>query len=68
MHVVLIITIFEKICIGYLAVKRSVRIGKYFPRSQKRSVAEGRGSFLRPRETFPYTDRPNRQIIGLFFF
>ena len=37
-----------------------VRIEKYFSRSKKRPEAEGRGTFLRPREIFPYTDRPYR--------
>ena len=35
-----------------------VRMGIYFPRSQKRLEAEGRGMFLRPREIFPHTERP----------
>ena len=43
-----------------LFTELEVRIGKYFPRSQKRPEAEGRGTFLRPREIFPYTDRPKR--------
>ena len=42
-------------------------MGKYFPRSEKRPEAEGQEKFLRPREIFPYMDRPNRLIIGLFF-
>ena len=46
----------------------SVRIGKYFPRSQKRPSAFGLGPFLRPWEIFPYTyGSLNRQITYTYF-
>ena len=38
-----------------------------FPKVSKTAEAEDRGKFLRPRKIFSYTNRPKRQIIGLFF-